>query len=130
LLVLLDGLKHEMTVVSAGHMGPMVRRADGRIEVIGEEASSYPIGIEPGTTYRETRSPIEPGDTVILYTDGVNEAMSPHGSQFGFSGLIAAFRSAKGTCEQIGEAILGASRAHAEGRPQCDDITLLCFSRC
>lgn len=129
LLVLLDGEKHRVTVVSAGHMGPMVRRADGRIEVIGEDEAAYPIGIEPSTTYRAAATDLGRGDAVILYTDGVNEAMSPDGKLLGTERLKETLRAAPGKCAQIGETILKTVRSHVAGRPPTDDITLLCFTR-
>lgn len=129
LLVALDSERHRITVVSAGHMGPMIRRADGRIEIVGEDASAYPIGIEPDTVYHPAVVNLECGDTVVLYTDGVNEAMNPEGKQLGTERLKATVQLASGMSAAVGEAILRAVRDHAAGYPQSDDITLLCFTR-
>lgn len=129
LLVLLDGEKHRITVVSAGHMGPMIRRADGRIEIIGEDSAAYPIGIEPNTAYRAATADLGRSDTVILYTDGVNEAMSPEGTLLGTDRLKETLRTASGKCTQIGETIVRGVRNHVAGRPPTDDVTLLCFTR-
>ncbi|MDR3632257.1 MAG: SpoIIE family protein phosphatase [Isosphaeraceae bacterium] len=129
LLLLLDGANHQITVVSAGHMGPMVRRADGRIEVVGEESAAYPIGIEPDTVYRSSTADVRRGDTVILYTDGVNEVMNPAGKLLGTDRLMDTLRRSSGTSSEVGESILKAVRDHAAGKPQSDDITLICFTR-
>src|SRR3954454_10832382 len=51
LLVWLDPLRHELTVVNAGHMGPLVRHSDGRVEMIGEERAGPPLGITGDCVY-------------------------------------------------------------------------------
>ena len=83
LLVLLDGERHELRVVNAGHMGPMIRRSDGRIEVIGEEQSGPPLGIMEDQEYEAMITSINSGDVVLLYTDGVNEALDNEERLFG-----------------------------------------------
>src|SRR5205085_461976 len=71
LLVLLDGDRHEMTVVNAGHMDPMMRRRDGSIEVIGAKQAGPPLGIIEDHVYEAVTASIGTGDIVVLYTDGV-----------------------------------------------------------
>jgi sigma-B regulation protein RsbU (phosphoserine phosphatase) len=129
LLILIDGNRHEMTVVNAGHMGPIVRRADGRVEVVGEDRSGLLLGVEEEEVYRPTTIPIGPGDVVVLYTDGVSEAMDVDGRLFGTQRLLETLAAAPPGAGPVGEAILGAVRRHAAGRDQFDDITLLSFGR-
>jgi serine phosphatase RsbU (regulator of sigma subunit) len=61
-----------LRVVAAGHPAPLVVRADGRIEAI--PAGGALLGIVTGVRWEETRVDLEPGDGVVLYTDGVTEA--------------------------------------------------------
>jgi serine phosphatase RsbU (regulator of sigma subunit) len=129
LLVVIDGVRHELTVVNAGHMGPMIRRSGGQVEVIGEERSGYMLGLEEGTAYVAARTPIGFGDVVVLYTDGVNEAMDNKRRQFGFERLREALIQAPTGATAAGGAILDAVRCHTAGCDQSDDITLLCFGR-
>jgi serine phosphatase RsbU (regulator of sigma subunit) len=129
LLAMLDGRRHDLTVVNAGHMGPMVRRADGTIEVIGQEQNGLMLGVSEGAGYGAVTSSIGPGDVVVLYTDGVSEAMSPGGRRFGVERLRRALASPPPGAGPAGEAIREAVRRHAAGRDQSDDITLLCFGR-
>jgi serine phosphatase RsbU (regulator of sigma subunit) len=129
LLVLIDSERNELTVVNAGHMGPMIRRSDGQVEVIGEEQSGFMLGLLEGTAYVAARTSIGCGDVVVLYTDGVNEAMDSERRQFGFEGLREALVQAPGSGATAGGAILDAVRRHAAGCDQSDDITLLCFGR-
>jgi sigma-B regulation protein RsbU (phosphoserine phosphatase) len=129
LLVLLDGERHELTVVNAGHMGPMIRRSGGEIEVIGEERSGTPLGMVEGCAYEAVCTSIGCGDVVVLYTDGVNEAMDAEGSQFGFELLREVVVHSPRSASAVGAAILDAVRRHAAGRDQSDDVTMLCFGR-
>jgi serine phosphatase RsbU (regulator of sigma subunit) len=129
LLVILDGERHELTIINAGHMGPMIRRSDGRIEVIGEEESGTMLGLDETIPYMAARTSIECGDVVVLYTDGVNEALDPGGHQFGFERLREALVRAPSGASAVGKAILDAVRDHAAACDQSDDITLLCFGR-
>ena len=129
LLVLLDGERHELRVVNAGHMGPMIRRSDGRIEVIGEEQSGPPLGIMEEQVYEAVISSVSSGDVVLLYTDGVNEALDNEGRLFGIELLKQTLATAPVEVGKVGDSIMDAVRRHVAGRTQSDDITLLCFGR-
>ncbi len=72
---------------------------------------------------------LEPGDLVLLYTDGLIEAMDVAGQGFGLERLEQAFRSHPRGARSVGEEIIRAVRQHASGCPQSDDITVLCFQR-
>jgi len=72
---------------------------------------------------------INPGDVVVLYTDGVNEAMDNAGRLFGVERLKQPIPTASTEVGTAGESILDAVRRHAAGCTQSDDITLLCFGR-
>jgi serine phosphatase RsbU (regulator of sigma subunit) len=129
LLALLAEERHELTVVSAGHPSPLVRRSGGRVGEIGKEQAGPPLGVSAGQSYEAARAPVSLGDVVVLYTDGITEAMNAEGRQFGFRRLKEALASAPGGAVAAGEAILAAVRRHVGGHPQSDDITLLCFGR-
>jgi serine phosphatase RsbU (regulator of sigma subunit)/pSer/pThr/pTyr-binding forkhead associated (FHA) protein len=129
LLVLIDGENHRITIVSAGHMGPIIRRSNGRIEVIGEKDGGQPLGITASQTYQSTSTGIEPGDLVLLYTDGLVDALDHDNASFTLDHLTAAYLDAPSHCADAGEAILNAVNRHVAGTAQNDDITLLCFGR-
>jgi serine phosphatase RsbU (regulator of sigma subunit) len=129
LLALVDGERHEVTAVNAGHLGLLMRRADGRVEVFGQEQAGVPLGITAGESYVPVQTPLDQGDVVVLYTDGINEAMDGDGRQFGVRRLQEVLASAPGGAPAIGEALLAAVRRHAAGEPPSDDMTLLCFGR-
>jgi phosphoserine phosphatase RsbU/P len=129
LLVLLDAERHQLTLANAGHMPPLIRRSEGRIEAVGKGQAGVPLGIDAGQPYEAVRTALGPGDVVVLYTDGINEAMDREDRQFGFERLREALASAPPGTEAVGGAILAAVRRHVAGHSQSDDMTLVCFGR-
>ena len=125
----LDPRSHRLTVASAGHPCPLVRRYGGGIEEIGRAESGTPLGIEDGGTYSSITVTLEPGDVVVLYSDGVTDARDRRDKPFGEQRLRDALAQAPQGVAAAGEAILAAVREHAAGRSQFDDITLVCFGR-
>jgi serine phosphatase RsbU (regulator of sigma subunit) len=112
------------TYVNAGHNSPIVRRANGGIERL--ESGSLPFGITSETTFLGAEVSLRPGDTLILFTDGVIEAFNSSGEEFSDERLIALVRnlpllSAKDSLQFLMTQVntfVGATR-------QSDDITCL-----
>jgi serine phosphatase RsbU (regulator of sigma subunit) len=128
-LATLDATEHRLTVVNAGHMAPLIRRADGTLEMIGEDDAGIPLGIERTRAYQTATTILWPGDVVVLYTDGVTEAIGEKEEFFGAQRLVKAVGSAPGGPQRVGEAVLRALRAFVGNRAQSDDIALVCFER-
>ena len=129
LLVVLDIPSHRLRVVNAGHPCPLIRRRDGRIEEFGTEASGLPLAIERDWVYEIAETTLEPGDVVILYTDGVTDAMNPEDERFGDAEAPPALpRGARGAAA-AGEALVQQVHNHVAGRTQFDDITMVAFGR-
>jgi serine phosphatase RsbU (regulator of sigma subunit) len=129
LLALIDPDRHELTVVNAGHMDPIIRRSDGSIEVIGQGVSGTPLGACEGRSYEPVGASIGHGDVIVLYTDGISDAMNSPGNPFGEERLKQAIASAPARAGSVGGAVLSAVRQHVAGHAQFDDMTLLCFGR-
>ena len=81
----------ELTVSCGGHPLPVLRRADGSVELIG--APGTLLGLAPDPELHERSTSLRPGDTLVLYTDGLTEARAPHG-MWGHAELAAAVRAA------------------------------------
>jgi serine phosphatase RsbU (regulator of sigma subunit) len=126
---LLDPADHSLSVVNAGHMSPMIRRAKGTIEELPEDNVGIPLGVIEGFSYQHVERTLDPGDTVVIYTDGVSEAMNRDSELFGFERLRTLVAQAPGRASELGTAIRQDVRRHANGRPQNDDITLMVFGR-
>jgi sigma-B regulation protein RsbU (phosphoserine phosphatase) len=75
------------------------------------------------------RAGVGPGEVVVLYTDGITEAMDVEGRQFGLGRLREVLASAPGEAPAVGQAILAAVRCHVIGHAQSDDMSIVCFGR-
>ncbi|MBN1824796.1 MAG: SpoIIE family protein phosphatase [Candidatus Eisenbacteria bacterium] len=78
---LFDPRTGNFSYVNAGHNYPLVVRKDGGVE--GLVRSGLLLGVDPETEYEEGSTTLEPGDRVLMYTDGVNEAMDAGETEFG-----------------------------------------------
>ena len=79
--------------------------------------------------YEEAVVKLEPGDTWVLFTDGVTEARNPAGDLYGADRLREAVGTAPADAESLGKLVLDDVRRFAAGRPQGDDLTIVCFGR-
>lgn len=114
---------------NAGHNPPLVRRADGRVEWL-EAAGGIALAVMPGLDYEQGSAILEPGDALLLYTDGVTEAVDSAGELFGEARLeatlaAAAGAGAAGTVAQVFAAV----QDFARGEPQADDLTAMGLRR-
>ncbi len=129
-LTILDVKTHTMSIVNAGHMSPIFRKADGTIEETDDETIGVPIGVIEGFEFQAVQRTIDPGETVVLFTDGVSEAMNPDSDLYGMDRLRKlTIKGAEGV-EELGVIIREDVRTFADGRYQNDDITMMLFGRC
>jgi sigma-B regulation protein RsbU (phosphoserine phosphatase) len=121
-----DVATRRMQYVNAGHNPPILRRADGALEKL--EAGGLPLGIEADALFESGSIQLEPGDALILYTDGVVEAFNAAGEDFGNDRWMAAIRQLP---EINAEETLRALMRHVDGfvgaTRQSDDITCMIF---
>jgi sigma-B regulation protein RsbU (phosphoserine phosphatase) len=119
----LDFHARRFTYVNAGHNpGLLYRAASGKFDQL--DATGPLLGTFEASTYKERHADIHPGDVLVLYTDGVTEAMSPAGELFGMERLQDVVRERAG--EGAGSVVRGireAARTFQEGR-KTDDLTI------
>jgi len=128
-LIILDIQQHQMQVVNAGHMSPMIRKPDGSIEEFPEESVGVPIGVIEGFPFEAVERPLGAGETIVIYTDGVSEAMNPQNELYGMEKLRQFVAKGAANPALLGVSIREDVRKHANGREQNDDITLMVFGR-
>ena len=131
-LGVLDATTHKLILTSAGHTPTIIRRADGRAEEVGQDVSGLPLGIMEDSTYQETEVQLNPGDVVVIYSDGVTNARSPGDELYDSQSnhrLIKRVAQTAGGAKAVGKAILQDIREFSAGHSQADDITLLCLGR-
>jgi HAMP domain-containing protein len=121
----LDPVRRTLTYVSAGHNAPFMLR-NGRVDTIVLKAEGVALGVMPEIDLEEREIKLDAGDIVVLYTDGVTEAINHNEEEFGVARLtaIAEQNRDRTAAEIIGEIKAGVIR-YSEGQPQFDDITLI-----
>jgi phosphoserine phosphatase RsbU/P len=128
-LTIIDLKTHEMSMVIAGHMSPMIRKADRTIEELPDEVIGLPIGVVDGVSFEVTKRTLQPGEMVVIYTDGVSEAMNHNSDLYGLERLREMITKGSAKAADLGKEILADVKRHADGRYQNDDITLMAFGR-
>jgi PAS domain S-box-containing protein len=119
-----DGSRGRLTVALGGHPPALVLRANGVVEALG--VSGTLLGVFADPRLREMETDLLPGDTVLLYTDGVTEAGSPD-AEIGEEGLAELLAGMHGMSpEEIVDAVEQAAVAAQAGKPR-DDIALVAF---
>ena len=121
----LDLASGRLEYVNAGHNAPVLVR-DGRVEFF-PESDNMPFGISDDERFISKSTVLLPGDTLLLYTDGVTEAMDADGREFGTEPMMQAVESVSdGSASGVIGKVLERVRQHASGAAQSDDITMLC----
>ena len=115
------------TLASAGHDPPLLLHADGRVEVL-EIAAGPPLGFEVSAAFPLWHGRLEPGASLLAYTDGVTEAFNPDDEAYGSERLLAAVRPGDDAAENCLRLIADVRR-FAGTAPQSDDITVLAIRR-
>ena len=129
ILVVVDPVNHEVTVVNAGHMPPLLRHGNQQVEPFGEEISGVPLGIDSDSTYEQTSRKLAVGDSLTMFTDGISEAMNKAGELYGLDRLQQQIGSESAGVSMLGRLILEDVRRFVAGRPQSDDMCLACLGR-
>ena len=119
----------EFTYASGGHDAPLLIRPDGSTDLL-PLTGGIALGIIPGLEYEQNTVTLNYGETLVLYTDGVTEAMNNEGEQFGVERLREVFKnSAPANSDEAAEMIFDAVNVFAGGAAQSDDITCLTLRR-
>ena len=112
--------------VNAGHDAPLLVR-DGKVDDL-PASENMPLGVWDEEKYVSGSFTLLPGDSLLLYTDGVTEAMDTGGHEYGRERLHETIgRTAVPDARLLIESVLGSVRQHSTGAEQSDDITMLCL---
>ncbi len=121
-----------LTFVNAGQTPPLLRRQNGSIERL--MMGGIALGMFEGSTYEAGELYLNPGDALLMYSDGLTEAESPDGQPFDEAGLertLALFAGAyqKTAAADLGKAVFDAVERHRRDQRLQDDLTVLVLSR-
>jgi serine phosphatase RsbU (regulator of sigma subunit) len=120
---ILDDRGH-LEYINAGHPSPFLIRRGIAEDVFTE--GSYPVGLVPEAEYTAVCLQLEPGDTLVLFSDGVTEAMDPAEQLFGVPRLKDVLTGHMQTpLEELQQIVLQSVENFAHGASQADDLTLL-----
>lgn len=110
---------------NAGHLPPVLVRA-GRDPEWVPLPKGFVLGGLENARYRSRTITLDPGDRLVLYTDGVTEAINPEGLLFSGERLLASVReAAAGSPEELVVGLKNSVQAFVQDNPQTDDITLM-----
>jgi sigma-B regulation protein RsbU (phosphoserine phosphatase) len=127
IFAVLDPLTGGVLYINAGHNPAALIRAGGGRELLHPTGPA--IGMLADGTYSLGHVALEPGDTLLLYTDGVVEARSPSGALFGTEGLLDVLTGSADATGDLLTAVDSALRDHVGTAEQSDDITMLALRR-
>ncbi len=130
ILVVFDPSTHEATIVNAGHMAPIHRRADGTLEEPGAGIAGLPLGIVAGREYGKESIRIARGEQLTLYTDGISECIDSSGKMYSIERLHQLIGSAPdSTPAETGAMITADVKKYLGDGEQEDDMCLVCCGR-
>jgi serine phosphatase RsbU (regulator of sigma subunit) len=123
---LLEPSTGAMEYACAGHPFPFLRRWDGAVEELGE--GSLPLGVRRELVFTSRAVRLDPGDVLVLYSDGLPEGVDPRGETFTYERLRELV-ARPGTPQAIHERILLAFDQHRGEQPLGDDFSLVVLGR-
>ncbi|HYJ84622.1 MAG TPA: SpoIIE family protein phosphatase [Pyrinomonadaceae bacterium] len=124
----LDPESGAVSFLNAGHNPPLIVHAAGTVEQLA--SGGLPLGIKADADYREGRTTLQMGDVLVIYSDGVTEAASPNGEEFGPTRLYEVVsRNVDASAAGIRDRIESALTKFSQGTQAADDITLVIVKR-
>lgn len=128
-MCVIDPEKDEVTIVNAGHMAPIWKKESGDLAEPSEDISGLPLGIVEGMDYKQVTVKIQPGETMTMFTDGINEAENQAEVEFSIDRIRDHVRKNASDVHVIGKAITEDVQNYIGDLDQFDDMCLVCFGR-
>jgi len=128
-LCILDPREHQVTIVNAGHRPPMLRKIQGQVQEVGQGETGMPLGCQESAEYAPFTMSLEPGDALFVYTDGINEAMSPDKKLYGVDRVREAIGTGPERIDGLGDFLLSDLRQFTHEHSQSDDICVIGLQR-
>ena len=124
---IVDITNGEITFINCGHNPPLIKNNDGKFRYL-ELDSNIVLGAFNNAEFKTSSLKLEPGDTVILYTDGVTEAMNSEEKLYGEDRLLNVANSIEyNNLAELQNGIKADVKTYTEGFPQSDDMTMLVY---
>ncbi|MFM2186204.1 MAG: hypothetical protein RIR43_776 [Pseudomonadota bacterium] len=128
-VAVLDADSGLLTCANGGHLPPLLCGPSATVEVLATPGD-VALGVLPGLSYTQEAWPLHAGQTLVLITDGVSEALDPQQQEYGLERLRATLARENSTDPQrLVDAIFSDVEQHAAGTAQSDDITVAAVGR-
>jgi serine phosphatase RsbU (regulator of sigma subunit)/pSer/pThr/pTyr-binding forkhead associated (FHA) protein len=117
-----------LCVVNAGHLPPLVRRSDGHIEKLAEASAGLPLLVREDQQYEQMHTTLGPGETLLMFTDGIQELSDANGNQFGTARIMDSLSRSR-SASDAGERLWSAVEKFLTTAGVADDICFVCVHR-
>ncbi|QJR36115.1 PP2C family protein-serine/threonine phosphatase [Gemmatimonas groenlandica] len=124
----LDPATGTIAYVNGGHEPPRVVRANGTVRTMLPPTGPA-VGMLPEIPFTAGTIVLEPGETLLVLTDGITESRAPNGLLFGDDATDALLSAPADSVDALLDRVLDAVHGHAAGEPAADDVTLLAVRR-
>ena len=119
-----DPTRHLFTYINAGHNQPILRRNGGLIERL--DVGGLPLGIQADAKYESASVALAPGDWLVIFTDGLVEAVNASDEEYGESKVLALLENARSTSPQeLLNRLMADLDLFVGNTPQHDDVTCM-----
>jgi len=123
-----DAITSTLSYINAGHLPPLLmrRKSDGKFDIIRLDEGGPVLGVLPGATYKQSQIPVQPGDLLVVFSDGILEALNSDDEEFGEERILTAVEENwGGSPSQITDAVLARVRVFLGRELPHDDQTLM-----
>ncbi|MBI1422535.1 MAG: SpoIIE family protein phosphatase [Gammaproteobacteria bacterium] len=119
-----DPRSRVLRYANAGHPPVIMKTPQGEVIELAQQ-NGIPLGVDPEWQWLNTKITVEPGTVLVSYTDGMTEALSPQGKQFGMERFKNVIRETSGTAQAYKDALVSAVQAHQQGTQQDDQALVV-----
>jgi serine phosphatase RsbU (regulator of sigma subunit) len=123
----LDATNRQLVIANAGHMPAIVRRKEEDEVLVLDRVSGLPLGVMPDPEYQSETYELHPGDSIMLFTDGLVEAMDPSQKMYGMERLEKALADGPSDAISVLDRAVRDVQRHVADASQFDDTTIVCF---
>ncbi len=125
----IDLAAHMISFINAGHLDPLLLEENGTLRELTADKPSVPLGVMEDYEFKTIQYQLKPGEQLILFTDGVTEAMNEQRELFGIDRLKAAIKKSNTGSSELGMRILQEVKSFVGKNEQYDDLTLVIIGR-
>lgn len=128
-IAILDPRRHTITMANAGHLPPLLRSTDGKIKGLCAKESGMPLGIVAAQQFQEVSYPLAAGESLLIYTDGITEAMDDAKDLYGRRRLTRYLSHCADDAVALIQGLVADVEKFSGDHPQRDDMCVVALRR-